>query len=236
VATPQGTLALVGAGEFLPSMRPVDRELLLRSGGDRVAILPTASAPDGSKVFERWASMGVEHFRALGARADAVHAMTREDCLSRETAAQIDDADLVYVSGGKPDYLYRALEDTPAWRSVLGVLARGGVLAGCSAGAMILGAFLPTFRLRHLPGRAALWRPAFGLVPDAIIIPHFNEMPRAILRTWIAARPLATRGLGIDSGTALVGSPGDWQVMGAGNVTLIGSRRETVLRAGDRLA
>jgi len=236
VSDSQGTLALVGAGEFLPSMRAVDRELLLRSGGDRVVILPTASAPDGPDVFERWASKGVEHFQALGAHAVAVRAMTREECLSPKTAALIRDADLVYFSGGKPDYLYRTLEGTPTWQAVLEILARGGVVAGCSAGAMILGAFIPAFRFRQLPGRTALWGPAFGLVPDAVIIPHFDEMPRAILRTWIALRPAETHALGIDGGTALVGAPDDWRVLGSGSVSVMATGRETVLRAGAHIA
>jgi hypothetical protein len=75
-----GTLALVGAGEFLAEMRPVDAALLERAGGDRVVILPTASAPDGGDVPGRWAEMGVAHFRALGAQAAAVMALDRDDC------------------------------------------------------------------------------------------------------------------------------------------------------------
>jgi cyanophycinase len=236
VTASPGTLALVGAGEFLPSMQTVDRELLLRSSGDRVVILPTASAPDGSIVFERWASMGVRHFQDLGARAVAVRAMSREDCGLAEIAAQIEEADLIYFSGGKPDYLFRALENTPSWQSVLRVLERGGVVAGCSAGAMILGAFIPTFRLRQLPGRTALWGPAFGLVPDSVVIPHFNEMPRAMLRAWVAIRPSGTRALGVDRASALVGRAGDWQVMGTGNVTVIDTGGATILRAGDHIA
>ena len=38
----------------------------------RVAILPTASWPDGEDVFQRWAAMGVEHFTALGAEVEPV--------------------------------------------------------------------------------------------------------------------------------------------------------------------
>ncbi len=75
-----GTLALVGAGEFLPEMNDVDRELLRRCRGRRVAILPTASAPDGPGVPERWAKDGVTHFQALGAQAVGVMALDRQGC------------------------------------------------------------------------------------------------------------------------------------------------------------
>jgi cyanophycinase-like exopeptidase len=230
---PSGTLALVGAGEFLPSMRPVDEHLLAESGGRRVAILPTASAPDGPGVFERWAEMGEAHFRALGAQVEAVPARTRVDCLDPDVARRIAFADLVYFSGGKPDYLLAALAQTPAWEAALAVLQRGGVIAGCSAGAMILGAFVPGFRLRQLPAREALWMPALGLVPQAIVVPHFNEIPRAVVRTWMALRPSGTRAFGIDAGMALVGRPGAWRALGLGSVTVTDGDGERAYAAGD---
>lgn len=173
--TPErGTLALVGAGEFQPSMREIDAELLTQAGGRRVAILPTASAPDGPGVPERWAAMGVEHFAGLGAQAEAVMALDRAGCQAPAHVEAVRRADLVYFSGGKPDYLLKALRETPLWQAVEAVLERGGVLAGCSAGAMILGGWIPgrssTLRLT--------WQPAFGLVPGVVIIPHYDEIPR----------------------------------------------------------
>src|SRR3989337_4486500 len=64
-----GPVALVGAGEFLPAMADVDAGLLASTGvaRPRVAVLPTASYPDGEEVFQRWAAMGVAHFAGLGA-------------------------------------------------------------------------------------------------------------------------------------------------------------------------
>jgi len=91
----QGTLALVGAGEFLEIMRDVDAGLLERAGGRRVAILPTASAPDGTGVSERWAAMGLAHFTALGAQPEAVMALDREACHALEHVEAVSRADLV---------------------------------------------------------------------------------------------------------------------------------------------
>ena len=109
-AATQGTLALVGSGEFPEPMRPVDRVLLERCGGGHVAILPTASAPDGPGVPEHWVEMGAAHFRALGAQAEGVLALKREDCDRAVYADAVSRANLVYFSGGKPDYLYRMLQ------------------------------------------------------------------------------------------------------------------------------
>ena len=49
-------------------------------------------------------------------------------------AAAIAGANFVYLSGGKPDYLYRTLAGSLAWEAIQAVLAGGGLLAGCSAG------------------------------------------------------------------------------------------------------
>ena len=68
-----GPVALVGAGEFLPAMTDVDAESARVDRASRVpawSILPTASYPDGEEVFQRWASMGVAHFAALGAEVE----------------------------------------------------------------------------------------------------------------------------------------------------------------------
>ncbi|MCL4393526.1 MAG: Type 1 glutamine amidotransferase-like domain-containing protein [Chloroflexi bacterium] len=215
-----GTLALVGAGEFLDTMNDVDRELLARAGGSKVAVLPTASAPDGPGVPERWANMGVEHFDRLGAQTDAVMALDRAQCQDPALAERVATCNLVYFSGGKPDYLYDTLVDTPVWAAVAGVLRRGGVVAGCSAGAMIMGAFLPVFSRRMGVPSIGRWQAAFDLVPHAVIAPHYNEFPELFSGVMFGGRPPGTFLIGVDAGTALVGLDGSWQVMGSRRVTV----------------
>jgi len=216
-ATPPGILALVGAGEFLESMQAVDAELLRHAGGSKVAILPTASAPDGPGVPERWAAMGAAHFRCLGADPTPVMALDRQGCQTAENVEAVRRADLVYFSGGKPGYLLHTLRSTPLWEAVLAVLARGGVLAGCSAGAMILGGWIPgRLNLRQLP----FWERAFGLVPQAVVLPHFDEFPSWVGGGLAAIRPRRAYVIGVDGGTALIGNAGGWRALGAGRVTV----------------
>jgi cyanophycinase len=231
----QGTLALVGAGEFLDTMRPVDAALLERAGGNRVAILPTASAPDGPDVPQRWAEMGVRHFASIGAQAEAVMALDRDGCDNAANVDAVRRSNLVYFSGGKPDYLLATLEGTSLWAAVLEVLGQGGVLAGCSAGAMILGGWIPA---RPAAGSLSIWRPAFGLVLDAVILPHFDEIPRWITVPLGWIRPRRSILVGIDGGTALIGRSaapaGDqgWEVEGKGRVVVKGRGRVADYGAG----
>ena len=153
-----------------------------------MVILPTASAPDGKGVPERWGRRGVDHFRALGAEPAAVLALTRADCERPDFAAAVHSANLIYFSGGKPDYLYQTLRGTALWQAVLDVLASGGVLAGCSAGAMIVGSFMPD--VGTFP-QMVRWGPGFGLIPEAVVIPvteTHNEYARKVAAELSAFR------------------------------------------------
>ena len=138
-----GTIALVGAGEFLPPMLPVDKYLVERLiETPRVAIVPTASAPDGGDVPARWAKLGVEHFAQLGVAVEPVMLLDHADANDTGIVSQLAAANFVYFSGGKPRYLLETLQGTAAWQTILDMFARGGIIAGCSAGAMALGAAL----------------------------------------------------------------------------------------------
>jgi cyanophycinase len=215
-----GILALVGAGEFLESMSGVDRQLLDRAGGNNVVGRPTASAPDGAGVPERWIKLGVDHFTRLGAQADGVLALDRAGCDDPANADRVRAADLIYFSGGKPDYLRSTLDGTAVWSAVREVFDRGGVIAGCSAGAMILGGYVPDFSLKAGVPWINRWHASFALVPDAIVVPHYDEFPEVMVSLMFGRRPPGSYLVGIDGHTALVGLDHTWQVLGAGRVTV----------------
>jgi len=231
-----GTLALVGAGEFLDSMSAVDRQLLDRAGGSNVVILPTASAPDGSGVPERWIKMGVDHFTRLGARAEGLLALDRTACDDPANADRVRVANLIYFSGGKPDYLRRTLEGTAVWSAVRAVFDRGGVIAGCSAGAMILGGYVPEFSMKAGVPWISRWQASFALLPEAIVVPHYNEFPEVMVSLMFGRRPPGSYLIGIDVNTALVGLDHTWQVLGTGRVTVRRGREKKRYTAGQAVS
>ena len=221
-----GTVALVGAGEYLPAMEPVDRRMLDRLDGPaRVVVLPTAAAPDGPGVPERWAQQGVEHFTRLGAAVAPVMLLTRADAHRPPLVEQIARANFVYLSGGSPRYLRETLQGTPAWRAIQGVHAAGGIVAGCSAGAMVLGGTMVDG-----PGWAGT-RPGLGLVPGILVIPHFDELAGRV-SSLIERLPPGVTLAGIDGLTALVVRRGEYRVWGRGGVTVITPRGQTRYTVG----
>jgi cyanophycinase len=229
-----GPIALVGSGEFLPAMSEIDAALLAATGRQRprVAILPTASWPDGEEVFRRWASMGAEHFSALGAEVEPVLVRDRFDAEDEAHVQAIGEADLIYLSGGKPGHLTRTLVGSPVGDALVAAHRRGATLAGCSAGAMTLAAHLWDFRKRRMfwPVR---WQVGLGLVPGATVIPHYDAFPEPMSAMLVLQAPRGIATLGIDEETALVGRNGSWQVEGSGRVTVWRGRSRQRYRRGD---
>ena len=229
-----GPVALVGAGEFLPGMAAFDRDLLASIGRarPRVAILPTASAPDGEAIFQRWADLGVEHFAGLGAEVEPVLVRTRAEADDEAAAQAIGEADLIYLSGGKPRHLRLVLEGSLVGAALRGAHERGAVLAGCSAGAMVLGCRQPEFRRGPLPWPLR-WGRGLGIVGDIAVLPHYDAWPEPVVALMALQAPRGVTVLGIDEDTAAVGVEGAWQVHGRARVTLWRGRHRERFRDGD---
>jgi cyanophycinase len=228
-----GPVALVGAGEFLPVMTEIDAELLAVSGRSRprVAILPTASWPDGEAVFDRWAALGSEHFEGLGAEVEVVAVRERADADDGANAQAVGEADLIYLSGGKPDHLLAALQGSVVWSAAVAANARGSVIAGCSAGAMVLCSQQARFRF---PPQVPLgFEPGLGLIGGLAVLPHYDRFPETLAAVRVARAPRGTVVLGIDEATAAIGRDGTWHVRGAGRVTVWRGRHRERHRAGE---
>jgi cyanophycinase len=227
-------VVLVGAGEFLQGMAALDRDLLAAIGRarPRVAILPTASAPDGETVFRRWAELGMEHFAALGAEVEPVLVRTREEAGDDVAVQAIGEADLIYLSGGKPGHLREVLDGTRVGGALRAAHERGAVIAGCSAGAMVLAAHQPEFRRRMLPWPLR-WRTGLGLVDGAAVLPHYDAWPEPMVALMALQAPRDVAVLGIDEDTAIVGRDGVWQVYGRARVTVWRGRHRERYRRGE---
>jgi cyanophycinase len=229
-----GLIALVGSGEYLPVMEDVDRYLLdsldLNGRKPRVVCLPTAAGKEGDQSVNRWSNMGLEHFKKLGAEVAALKIIDRRSADDIQYESIMENADLIYFSGGDPGYLYETMKDTCAWYAAQRAWSRGAIYAGCSAGAMILGKRMPSFRL-------AGTQEGFGIVPAEFIMPHFDAIP-AIWKPMILALQKQLKGdqrmIGVDEDTALIGSlNGEWKAMGKSNVQVFTRDQKSKYTSGD---
>ena len=228
-----GPIALVGSGEFTTAMAEVDTALLEATGRrrPRVVLLPTASYPDGEETFQRWASMGQAHFEALGAEVEPVMARIRADAHDAASVQAACEADLIYLSGGRPAHLLEVLEGSPLGDAIRAANERGAVVAGCSAGAMVLCAQQPRLRRRlPLPPR---WRRGLGLVEGCGAIPHYDKLPEVLSVVFVLRAPRRLVVLGIDEDTAAIGRDGVFQVHGRARITIWRGRHRERHRAGE---
>lgn len=220
-----GALALVGSGEFTPAMRATDAALLdavEAAGFERaVAVIPTAAATEGDEVVARWFRMAQEHYAQLGAEVLELDVRDRPDAMELHHVADVGEAGLVYLSGGKPDHLTAVLRDTPLLDAITERWRLGAALAGCSAGAMAIASCWPPFL--RMNGR---WGTGLGLLPEVAVVPHFDLVRRMTLGSINRAgrhAPGGVRVLGIDEDTALVRDALGWRSEGAAGVWELGT-------------
>lgn len=234
-----GLVALVGAGEYLPVMNEVDHHLLAsvntNGSAPRVVCLPTAAGQEGDASVNRWLGMGVDHFENLGAEVTPARIIDRESADDPQWDSALENADLIYFSGGNPMYLYTTMQSSRAWNAAQKAWERGAVYAGCSAGAMILAQRVPNFRAAGLTSIVA-----FQVVPATFVIPHFDRM-RGLWSAYLyGVRHQLKDGqfiLGVDENTALVGKlNGNWTVMGLGKAHIITRDSQLDFEGGEEVS
>lgn len=200
--TRPGRIALVGSGEYLPVMHDIEA-WLLEGRAPRYVQLATAAAPEGDRVLAKWHRLGAEAAERLGVEQVVVDVRTKQDADDPEHVAAIAGAGLIYLSGGNPKYLASTLRGTAIWRAIVTEWQAGASLAGCSAGAMALGGYVPELRHPRAGGEDGL-----GIVPGLRVIPHFDKyskfIPDQVMRPLLTSKAIV---VGIDEDTAFVGEP-----------------------------
>ena len=213
-----GSLALVGSGEYLPAMAEFEKSLLddgIKNGKENIYIqIPTAAAQESTSRLEYWRDLGQKQAQVIGAKPLFLPIYTREDAQNMDFVNQISNGALIYVSGGDPHYLAKTLIDTPIWQAIVKNWQSGASLAGCSAGAMVLSSQIPNFRISRAQPTVGL-----NLIPNIRVIPHFNKffkwIPESAAKLLMHV-PDDSILIGIDELTAIVKRSGSdfWQVYG----------------------
>ena len=229
-----GAIALVGSGEYLPAMATLEQDLIddaVRRGRPRHFMqLATAAGQEGERSLTYWRELGAAQGERIGVPTTFLPVFTREHANDPLLAARVAESGLLYLSGGNPGHLGETLVGSLVGDAIMAHVRSGGALAGCSAGAMVLGTTVPTFRFGSRAPVAG-----FDLLPGLQVIPHFNRL----FELAIKGAPDSTRHLlGIENLTALVrwSAATEWRVVGEGAVHLLrgGPRRQLVV--GESLA
>ncbi len=203
-----GPLAFVGGDEWSDGCE-FDGELLEASGGSHVLVLPTASA------FERperkvWAA--TEWFNGLGAHVEGLMVLSRADAQDDGAAEVVRRARFVYLSGGSALHLRSVLKGSKVFEALREAWENGAVVAGSSAGGMVLTDPM-------VDPRGGALTVGLGLVSGLTVVPHFGDLHQDAhgekLHRTVALAPEGLPVVGIPTRAALVrDGSGGWQAWG----------------------
>ena len=221
-----GTLLLEGGAEFGGDMREPDvRAIELAGGWDAlIRIIPTAAAPDHND--RRAGNNGIRWFESLGAKdVKSIPVLDRVSANDEQIAQSFRDAKLIFLLGGFTHYLGQTLRGSRAWQVVLEAYDNGAVIAGSSAGAMVM--------CEHYydPGQGQIHE-GLDLVHNSLVLPHHDTFGKNWASQLSARIPEVTL-LGIDEQTGMLhDGASQWTVHGKGSVTLYTSGAKTTINHG----
>jgi cyanophycinase len=205
----------------------MDREIMRASAHNpaKVVVVPTAAVTGPAKA----ANDGATHFGALGGDSSMLMLLERSHAEDPDFFAPATLADVVYFTGGSPEHLLETVRDSAFLKAVLASVEGGSVLAGSSAGAMVMGSMMRG-------PRSGGWVESLGVVPGVAVLPHHERRDQAETSKELQeSAPGGLTFLGIDARTGCLGTPGNWRVVGSGRVTVYQGAEWQIFNEGDKL-
>jgi cyanophycinase len=180
-------------------------------------VLPTAAAYEHP---QRAVENATQWFESLGGTVRGLDVLRRQDAEDENNTATVRAARFIYLSGGSPMHLRSVLKDSPVWDAITLAWDEGAVLAGSSAGAMVLCDPM-------VDPRGGAFTLGLGLVEQVALIPHHEEWDEDQARRTIELAPAGLPVVGIDTQTALIRDPGgSWRTEGAGRAVVFVDGKE----------
>ena len=210
-----GPLALIGGAEWQEGCSFDDR-LLEAAQTEEIVVLPTAAAYEwpmrSVEAAERW--FGSRNMNVRGLKV-----LQRHDAADAGNVEAVRGAKFIYLSDGSPLHLKSVLKGTALWEALVETWQDGAVVAGSSAGAMVLGDPM-------VDPRGGAFTLGLGLLPKVTVVPHWERWTGDKARRMTQLAPADVVLAEIEERTALIRwTDGSWEQEGAGAVILtVGSQ------------
>lgn len=245
----KGILIIDGGG----TTATVKNQFVLLAGGPkaRIVVIPTGASslrfgekniilnPDWPRDRPEWLAYEADLKQWLGIEnVTVIHTRDRKVADSEDFAKPLQTATGVFLSTGNAGRYAEAYLDTRTQKELQALLARGGVIFGSSAGAIIQG----SYTVRGRPDKPLLMATGhergFAFLKNVAIDPHLTQAKRdSELINVVDAHP-EILGIGIDEDAALIVRGNRFEVIGAGRVAIYDNQRREGswyywLKAGD---
>lgn len=207
----KGTLVIVGGNMQDPAI--VKRFIDLAGGPDApIVIIPTASEDD--EHYDNYWS-GLKQWRANGANnLTVLHTRDRKIADSEAFVKAIKTARGVFFGGGRQWRLADAYLNTLTQKEIQGVLNRGGVVGGSSAGAAILSSFMVRGDTKANTIMIGDHRAGMGFLKNAAVDIHVLRRNRQFDLLEVMDKYPEMLGIGLDENTAIVIDGDQFDVIG----------------------
>ena len=209
---PKGTLVIAGGGRLSDTI--ITRFISLAGGEEaRIVYVPTAAGA------ESYSDNAADFLRSRGAgNVTVLHTDSRDTANSNFFTAPLLDATGVWFGGGRQWRLVDSYRGTLTEELFRGVLERGGVIGGSSAGATIQGSFLARGDTENNQIIMGDHQEGFGYISNIAIDQHVLARNRQFDMYGILREHPELLGIGIDENTAVVVQRDTMEVIGASYV------------------
>lgn len=218
-----GSLVVAGGGINDPAI--YERFVSLAGGPEApIVVIPTAGT--GENYDDFWP--GLQRLRDAGAvHIKVLHTRDPQEADREDFVAPLRQARGVWFSGGRQWRLVDAYLGTRTLAEIRGVLERGGVVGGSSAGATIQGSYLARGDTSTNTIMMGDHTEGFGFLANVAIDQHLLQRNRHFdLVEVIEAHP-ELLGIGLDEDTAIVVRGDTFEVIGSGYVAIYDSTNVT---------
>jgi cyanophycinase len=140
--------------------------------------------------------------------------LSHADAIDDDNAKVVRSSPFIYLAGGSPLHLLSVLKGSAVFGAISEAWRDGAVIAGSSAGAMVLCDPM-------VDPRGGAFTVGLGLVGAMAVVPHHDSEATHLLWRTLELAPADVAVAGIPERTALIREPsGAWRAAGEGSVTV----------------
>ncbi|WP_421939029.1 cyanophycinase [Pedobacter sp.] len=214
----KGSLLIIGGN--VGAQRDIwDKFTELAGGKDKAVLVVVTTAGGDSAAFDQKGVAEVK--RQTGIRnVTLFHTNNLSEANSEKFIAPLKNATAVYFEGGRQWRIADSYLNTLTHQAFIDVLSRGGVIAGSSAGASILGSFLWRGDTKGAHILVGDHTQGLGLLKNAAIDQHLLVRNRQFDLVDFIRKSPELIGLGLDEATAVLVQRDSLQVLGKSVVAI----------------
>ncbi|MBC7743113.1 MAG: cyanophycinase [Bdellovibrionaceae bacterium] len=219
----KGTLIIIGGREDKEKDMEILKEIANQTGKAKLVIATIASRVS-EEVWHDYKKI----FADLGVKNTVHFTIERsEEARDQKNLALFDNVKTIFFTGGDQLKITTKLGGSPILEKIMEIYHTGGVIAGTSAGAAIMGKTMLVGSENAESHKVGNWMmaPGIGFVEDIIVDQHFAQRGRIGRLLGAVALNPGILGIGIDEDTAIIIKDGNFKVIGSNAVYVVDGQK-----------